>query len=204
MSRRDTTIDPRILESAKHEFLEKGYEEASLKTICEHAAVTTGALYKRYKGKDDLFHAVVQPTLDELTAIANQRRANDFTMISDQELIKAWDMDEAAMLWWFELLYQHYDGFILLLRCSQGSQYANFHHDWVEMMTQFTYEYYMEALRRGLSRTKLSKKEMHALLSGFWATIYEPFIHGFTWEEIVHHSNMICKLFNWSTLLYLN
>ena len=42
----DRSIDPRILESARTEFLASGFEKASLKTICEGAGVTTGALYK--------------------------------------------------------------------------------------------------------------------------------------------------------------
>ena len=58
----DHSIDPRILESARTEFLASGFEKASLKTICEGAGVTTGALYKRYKGKEELFCAVVACT----------------------------------------------------------------------------------------------------------------------------------------------
>lgn len=47
---RDTSIDPRLLESARKEFMEKGFLKAELKTICDNAGVTTGAVYKRYKG----------------------------------------------------------------------------------------------------------------------------------------------------------
>ena len=43
----DRSIDPRILESVRSEFLANGFETASLKSICEGAGVTTGALYKR-------------------------------------------------------------------------------------------------------------------------------------------------------------
>lgn len=46
-------LDPRLLAAAKEEFLKKGYEKSSLVCICEAAGVTTGALYKRYKGKED-------------------------------------------------------------------------------------------------------------------------------------------------------
>ena len=52
MSNRDTSIDPRLLESARKEFMEKGFIKAELKTICENAKITTGAVYKRYKGKE--------------------------------------------------------------------------------------------------------------------------------------------------------
>ena len=53
MSVRDTSIDPRILDSAREEFLRKGFIKSDLKTICDNAGVTTGAVYKRYKGKEE-------------------------------------------------------------------------------------------------------------------------------------------------------
>ena len=45
----------RLLESAKKEFLEKGYLQASLRNICKNAGVTTGALYFFFEGKEALF-----------------------------------------------------------------------------------------------------------------------------------------------------
>ena len=121
--------------------------------------------------------------------------------MSDEELVKAWDMDEAYMMWWFQYLYDRHDGFVLLLKCAEGTSYSNFQHDWVESMTQATYDYYMEAKRRGLTHTDISIEEMHILLSAFWTTIYEPFIHDFTWEQIEKHCRLVCDLFNWYQVL---
>ena len=75
----DRSIDPRILESARTEFLASGFEKASLKTICEGAGVTTGALYKRYKGKEELFCAVVEQTVSDLYEVAHARGAVSYT-----------------------------------------------------------------------------------------------------------------------------
>ena len=36
MSVRDTSIDPRLLESARKEFMEKGFLKAELKIICDN------------------------------------------------------------------------------------------------------------------------------------------------------------------------
>lgn len=201
MAKADHSIAPRILASAKAEFLEKGFEKASLKIICENAQVTTGALYKRYHGKEDLFRAVVEETVTALYTVAQQKVSVDLTQITDEELIKAWDMDEAYMLWWFRLLYQHREGFTLLLCKAEGTAYGNFQHDWVELMARGTWGYYQEARRRGLTATDISEHELHVLLSSFWVTIYEPFIHQFTWEQIVSHSHLVCGLFNWFQVL---
>lgn len=198
----DRTIDPRILESARTEFLINGFEKASLKTICEGAGVTTGALYKRYKGKEDLFCAVVEQTVADLYEVARVRGDKDPAAMSDQELIKAWDMDGADMMWWFRFLYDRRDDFYLLLACSQGTRYANFPHDWVELLTKATSAYLAEAQRRGLCRNDVEPAELHILLSAFWTTIYEPFIHHFTWEQIEAHCRIVCGLFNWHGALH--
>ena len=198
----DRSIDPRILESARTEFLARGFEKASLKTICERAAVTTGALYKRYKGKEELFCAVVEQTVSDLYEVAHARGDKDPAVMSNQELIKAWDMDGADMIWWFRFLYDRRDDFYLLLSCSQGTRYANFPHDWVELLTKATSAYLAEAQRRGLCRNDVEPAELHILLSAFWTTIYEPFIHHFTWEQIEAHCRIVCGLFNWHGALH--
>ncbi|BBF43123.1 transcriptional regulator, TetR family [Lachnospiraceae bacterium KM106-2] len=197
----DRTIDPRILASARKEFLECGFEKASLKNICRNAGVTTGAFYKRYSGKNDIFCGVVKQTVDDLNKIVKEKSERDLTKLSDQELIDAWDMDEEYMLWWFDYLYERYDDFVLLLKYSAGSSYYDFANEWVEVMNQATYQYYEEAYRRQIARKKVGKEEMHILISAFWTTIYEPFIHGMSKEQIDEHCKLVCHLINWHTCL---
>ena len=50
-----------VLQSAQREFLDKGYEKASLRSIAQNAGVTTGALYVRFPNKSALFAALVEP-----------------------------------------------------------------------------------------------------------------------------------------------
>ena len=54
MSVPDRSIDARLLSAALDEFLDKGYENASLKEICGKAGVTAGALEKRFDSKEGL------------------------------------------------------------------------------------------------------------------------------------------------------
>ena len=156
----DRSIDPRILESARTEFLASGFEKASLKTICEGAGVTTGALYKRYKGKGGA--VLCGGGTDGFGPVRSGPCPGDKdpTAMSNQELIKAWDMDGADMIWWFRFLYDRRDDFYLLLSCSQGTRYANFPHDWVELLTKATSAYLAEAQRRGLCRNDVEPAEL--------------------------------------------
>ncbi|MFT3983940.1 MAG: TetR/AcrR family transcriptional regulator [Lachnospiraceae bacterium] len=203
MATPDHSIDPRILDSAKREFLVHGFEKASLKAICEDAGVTTGALYKRYKGKEDLFCAVVADTVEALDDFVNQKSAVPASTLPDDLLIKAWEMGE-SMLGWFRFLYQYHDGFILLISGAAGTRYSNFQHDFAEKMAVKTYEYFLEAKNRNLTTADISIEEMHILLSAFWTTVYEPFIHNYTLEQIESHCELMCRLFNWYHVLGFN
>ena len=90
----DHSIDPRILKSARAEFVKHGFEKSSLKAICDGAGVTTGALYKRYKGKEELFCAVVEQTVQDLYAEAERRGNLDPASMTDEQLIRAWEMGD--------------------------------------------------------------------------------------------------------------
>ena len=73
MSVRDTSLDLPILESAKAEFRKMGFEKSSLKEIAEKAGVTTGAIYKRYNGKEDLFCAVVESCINSRRCLSRRK-----------------------------------------------------------------------------------------------------------------------------------
>ena len=47
-----------ILEAGRKEFMEYGYEKASLRRIAKEASVTTGAIYGYFAGKEALFAAL--------------------------------------------------------------------------------------------------------------------------------------------------
>ena len=197
----DHSIDPRILKSARAEFVKHGFEKSSLKAICDGAGVTTGALYKRYKGKEELFCAVVEQTVADLYAEAKRRGNLDPASMTDEQLIRAWEMEGSDMMWWFQYLYERREDFYLLLACSEGTRYSNFQHDWVALLTKATSAFLEEAKSRGLCRNDIQPEELHILLSAFWTTIYEPFIHHFTWEQMENHCRIVCRLFLWHDAL---
>jgi TetR/AcrR family transcriptional regulator len=50
----------RILDAAIKTIAEKGYEAASISTICRRARISNGALYKYFKNKEAMFFACVE------------------------------------------------------------------------------------------------------------------------------------------------
>ena len=205
----DTSIDPRILESAREEFLEHGFANTQLKDICRKAGVTTGALYKRYKGKEDLFSALVQDAAKEIADMALVREAQDPALLTDAQLLSAWGMDESSdyswsMQAWFDFLYARKEEFTLLLACSEGTRYAGFMDSWLDRMTVGTYGYLLELCRRGMADRPVSREELRVMLSAFWTMVYEPFLQNFDRQQLDIHCEIMCRMFNWQNLLGLH
>ena len=60
MNKKEQTTLNRIFSAALQEFLEKGYQSASLRNIVKMAGVKTGAFYGYYKSKEELFEAAAE------------------------------------------------------------------------------------------------------------------------------------------------
>lgn len=203
MSVRDTSIDPKLLDSARKEFSVKGFLQADLKTICDNAGVTTGAVYKRYKGKEELFCALVKETAELLDGFIASRTDIELANMTDEEICSSWIMDEKHILNMFKMLWNVREDFILLLDKSAGTLYENYGHDFALRMTDAYMYYYNELKRRGLVDSVISKEEMHVLCTSFWTSVYEPFVHEMSWKNIEKHCKVICRFFNFAEAIGL-
>ncbi len=198
MSTRDTSIDPKLIQSAKDEFMKHGFIKAELKTICDNAGVTTGAIYKRYKGKEELFEAVVSKAVKALDDFINVRTDVDFSKMTDDQVRSTWIMEDKYVIEMFKMLWEYHDDFVLLLDKSAGTKYENYRHDFAYRMTHAYMQYYSAAVDRGIAEAGITEEEMHVLCTSFWTAIYEPFVHDMSWGDVEDHSRIICRFFNWA------
>ena len=116
----------RLLISAKAEFMEKGYLQASLRTICKNAGVTTGALYFFFRDKEDLFACLVEEPLETLFQVMHQHYLVELQTDNVTEFLSgdfSTDLDAARQL--ISFMYQNHDAFQLILQKSQGSKFED-------------------------------------------------------------------------------
>ena len=73
-----------ILEASRKEFMEYGYEKASLRRIAKEASVTTGAIYGYFAGKDALFAALTEDAAEELVELYTKVHS-DFASLPPEE-----------------------------------------------------------------------------------------------------------------------
>lgn len=202
MSLADKTIDAKIYHSAQEEFLAKGFLKASVRQICAKAGVTTGALYKRFPGKEALFQALVHDVIDDINRVVAEK-SMDYSdpSVTDRQLYDMWTLTEGYLQWWYRFLYERKEGFTLLVKCAEGTKYQDFKHELVERICSETYRCYEAALERGLVRDDISRRELHVLSTSFWSTMFEPFIHDFTKAEIDLHCELTTKFIDWHEVL---
>ena len=205
MSKPDTSIDPRILDSAKKEFLSLGYEKASTNTICKNAGVTWGALAKRYSGKDELFCALVAPIADSFKDTL-RRQQDRFHSLSDEEKEQNALKDKMEITDFVDYIYDHFDVFRLLIVCSKGSSYENYLDELVdivvESVTRFMKETGHEAVIQG---QKATADTIHILVSSNLYGYFEPVTHGMSREEAKVYVGQLKYFFDvgWAAILRL-
>ncbi|MCR5106795.1 MAG: TetR/AcrR family transcriptional regulator [Lachnospiraceae bacterium] len=59
MQRDKTLSHEKVKKAVKEEFLEKGYEDASIRSILARAGMTSAGLYRHYADKEAIFNAMV-------------------------------------------------------------------------------------------------------------------------------------------------
>ena len=125
MAVKDRSLDPLIIKAAKEEFLEFGFEKASLHKIVKKAGITTGALYTRYKNKDALFCSLIEPAMVEMKEklmpiMGEYKKIQESKNVED--FINVIRKEEQICL---DLLFDYYDQCVLFFCKSRGSSIGN-------------------------------------------------------------------------------
>ncbi len=201
MAIRDTSLGPKILNSAEREFLEKGFMNASLKEIALNAGVTTGAIYKRYKGKEELFVKVVEPAVNIFNEIINVAAKTNLKRKNYNNLdITLEDSLDTVQLC-FKMLYDKKDVVRILLTKSAGTSYSNFVHDFIEENFYKSYKFMESLEKKGVLKLRISYMEYHILITSYWTTILEVFVHDFTLDEALSFAEKINAFYAWDKLI---
>jgi len=200
---RDKTIShEKVNRAIREEFLEKGFEGASVRSIGERAGMTSAGLYRHYRDKAAMFDSIVEPVISaiDLWAADHKKKAYEHVenRTGDSDLF-----DETFLDLIRDIIIPHKDEFRLLLTSSKGTRYENFVNDFVlsnqaEMMEMFGY-----LKSKGFPIKQISEEELHILLSAYLTACFEPVIHGFRDEEIEVYLGTVRDFFlpGWRNLM---
>jgi len=113
-----------LIRAAKEEFLEKGYNKASLRNICAKAGMTTGALYFFFENKEDLYEEIVGRGKKELTELIRTHIAEDKAAMKSIHDVSELFVDHSSEADMFiDCIYKNYDSFLLILSGTKEGEY---------------------------------------------------------------------------------
>lgn len=182
----NTTLES-IEQAAMQEFLEKGFQGASLRQIVKNAGVTTGAFYGYFSSKEALFNALVEPHAAALMGRFMEAQTFFAELPEEEQVSHMGDESGNYVRWMVDYICQHRDPVKLLLTRSEGTSYERFVHNMVEVEVEYTLRY-IEVLRHlGKDVPELSNSICHIIASGMFNGLFEIAIHDMPKEQALQY-----------------
>jgi AcrR family transcriptional regulator len=185
----------RVLESARVEFLKKGYEKASLRAIAQNAGVTTGALYVRFPNKDALFGALVSPVAERVLSFYREGDARGFAMLEKGRPRDMWAVSDEVIAQLVEYIFENRDAFSLLINGAAGSSYEHFLEELIEGEEAQTFRFLTAARKRGHDGADISRADLHVLVTAQYYAFFEIVRHETAREEALKRVRTIFEFF---------
>ncbi len=167
--RDDMTTKERIIEVAREEFINNGYDKASLRTIAKKCDITATALYRHFKDKEDIFMSVALKFVNKLKEIADYITSVDYDLLLNNNPSEVWGF-EGSNDFHFELIFKMDKDLVKLL--------INERRDWLKDLL-ITNEYeeslkYLEKMEEfGYKVNDFNKKAFRAILNSYVEAYFE-------------------------------
>ena len=192
-----------IIEAAKAEFLEYGFQDASMRRIAGTCSMSASGLYKHFPGKEEMFAALVDPVITELMSLYKQLQTEEFAQLNEPVPYAEWT--DSVILQVIEFIYDHYEEFRLIVCKSQGTRYEDFSHDIAVLEEQSTLAFIEGLKEKGIVTEPIPQKELHLLVTMNVDAILQVIVHEFTREEALHYAVTLENFFDsgWKKLLGL-
>ena len=194
----------KIIECAKKEFLEKGFLNASLRTIAAAADTSTGSIYTRFGDKEGLFDAIVSPAIDGLKSMFLSIQDDFHSFPADVQKESMGKYTKSRIQDMIDFIYDNYDEFRLLLDASYGTEYQSFLDELVDIEVDYTYRYMKVTGCRSTESGKVSETFIHIIVTAYFNGFFEIIRHQMPKKEAERYVAMLSDyhMAGFSTVLY--
>ena len=200
MPRDKTETHRKVLAAAREEFMEYGYDNASMRRIGQRCGMTAAGLYRHCRDKAGLFGELVTPSIEKIDVWLDAHISRSIhTMEADE--VDLWKDSEIDMM--RDLIYPNMEEYRLLLTKAQGSPYENYLHDLTEKHQEKMLSFLPMLREKGYASSRIDPKELHMLLSAYTTALFEPVVHGYSKEEAYQYLKTVEVFFlpGWKQLL---
>ena len=189
----------KILDSAKKEFLEKGFVNASLRTIASNAGLTTGAMYRHFKDKDALFCALVDEAIEVSTKAVMAADVPSHIKASSP-LSEEHRQEEVKILYnLLDYIYDNFDAFTLLISKASGSTHEHFVDEMCNLYTKNCLETMNWMYENKISQCPVDELTAHVICSCLISAFTEFISHKVPKEKAVSFITTMREFFHVGT-----
>ena len=196
MASRVEGFDEAILCHAKNEFLEKGFNEASLRTIAQNAGVSTSTIYTRYSDKEGLFRYLVRPAAEGMRSYIDHALNGFESMPEEEQKEQPEAYADQGFPGLVDFIYSHFDAFKLIVTCAPNTFYHDFLESLVELDMNCTRNFLIQVKSRAYEEGRITDGFLHVVSSAFYAGLFEVVIHDMTREEAEIYINELRRFYN--------
>ena len=198
-----TDTQKKILDIGRKEFLDKGFKDASLRGIVKEAGFTQGAFYGYYPDKASLFEALVEPAASDLVDQFQKAQKAHFDLIPQDKAKKSSDLSTEYLRQFIKYIYDNFDAFKLVVCCSEGTKYATYIHDLVDIEVAQSELYYTELNKKGKLEGHVSREFQHMIISAYFTAVFETVHHDMIREQAMEYIEELAVFFNsgWNGIL---
>ena len=186
MPRRIEGVTEKLIEAARCEFLEKGFEGASIRTIAAKAETSPRAVYTRFENKEELFQAVIGTVYDGFMDIFRE----DKRIYWEEGKKEKPDVTPKDFyVKYLKYAYAKKDDFMLLLTGSKGTKYEFFRRELAELDIQGLYDNI-----QGLKKKSL-KLFVENITYSFYDMLFDPFIREVDTKTAIAYTDTLVEFY---------
>lgn len=200
MADSSTETKKKLLESAKKEFLEKGFIGASLRTIAANAGVTTGAMYRHFKDKDAFFCALVDDVIDYVTSMVMLANTDNHQLFDQMSIKNHMTFENESAKSLINYMYDHFDAFTLLLTKSAGSTHENFRDEICDLYTKNFDIICKWMYKQKIATKKIPQMTVHTIASTVINAYCEIVLHNLDKKEALVYIKSIVEFTNYGCM----
>lgn len=172
-----------IISVAQDEFIDKGYLDASMRSIAKTVGVSVSNVYNYFSNKDKLFSCIVKPVCDTIDiALNDMEQKNNLTDNGNMYL----DLHDEDIEKLSEFIDRNRNILKLLVFKSYGSSYEKYKEDLTERYTELSLIYLGRAEAvEGHINCRISGFCLHNIASMLFNMVTEILMHDVSYNDMV-------------------
>lgn len=164
-----------------------------MRTIASEAGTSTNSIYVRFKDKERLFAAIVEPVSEEFLSRCLEVQETFHGFDSETQRREVGKYSGNAMLDMVDYMYDHFEEFRLLLDASYGTKFHNFVDSLVAMEEEYTWKWMEATGSRMEMEGEMTEDFYHIMTTSYFQGIFEVVRHEMGREEAKRYVAMMGK-----------